>query len=186
MAQEERLTWSSVAGLFNTKGLYLLGYSWLCGMSLWITFFGGIIAYRVLRIHQFGALQHRTFPVYFSISVGLASALLVLWVYAHPNVLTQLGSPLVADVAQVYALVGVVWLQGVNQFVVGPMTSKTMFDRHKLEKAEGKEYNNSEVSDEMKTLNSRFGKLHGISSLANLGAVIALVFHGLWLGKAGL
>jgi hypothetical protein len=43
-----------------------------------------------------------------------------------------------------------------------------------------------QVSDEMKNLNRRFGWLHGISSLANLGAVIALGFHGLWIGKAGV
>jgi hypothetical protein len=34
----------------------------------------------------------------------------------------------------------------------------------------------------MKALNRKFGMLHGISSLCNLGAVIALIFHGLWLG----
>ena len=38
----------------------------------------------------------------------------------------------------------------------------------------------------MKALNRRFGTLHGISSLANLGAVIALTFHGLWIGNAGV
>jgi hypothetical protein len=38
----------------------------------------------------------------------------------------------------------------------------------------------------MKALNRKFGMLHGISSLANLGAVIALGFHGLWIGNAGV
>jgi len=38
----------------------------------------------------------------------------------------------------------------------------------------------------MKALNRRFGMLHGISSLANLAAVIALGFHGLWIGNAGV
>jgi hypothetical protein len=38
----------------------------------------------------------------------------------------------------------------------------------------------------MKTLNRRFAMLHGISSLANLSAVIALLFHGLWIGNAGV
>lgn len=38
----------------------------------------------------------------------------------------------------------------------------------------------------MKALNRRFGALHGISSLANLIAVIALGFHGLWIGSAGI
>lgn len=38
----------------------------------------------------------------------------------------------------------------------------------------------------MKALNKRFGMLHGISSMLSLGAVIALGFHGLWLGNVGL
>jgi hypothetical protein len=38
----------------------------------------------------------------------------------------------------------------------------------------------------MKALNAKFGSLHGISSLANMAAVIALVFHGLWIGNVGV
>lgn len=54
-----------------------------------------------------------------------------------------------------------------------------MFERHRLERSEGKSYSDPEVSDKMKTLNKTFGKLHGVSSLLNLGAVLALGFHGL-------
>jgi len=66
------------------------------------------------------------------------------------------------------------------------LTSQTMFQRQKLEKEEGKLYNEAGVSADMKTLNRRFGMLHGVSSLANLGAVIALGFHGLWIGNMGV
>lgn len=38
----------------------------------------------------------------------------------------------------------------------------------------------------MKVLNRKFMALHGISSLANLTAVLALGFHGLWIGNAGV
>ncbi len=78
-----------------------------------------------------------------------------------------------------------------------------MFERHRQEKTEGKAYNEADVkslhyftsslyseclqvSSDMKTLNKRFAQLHGISSLANLWAVIALSFHGLWIGSAGV
>jgi hypothetical protein len=44
----------------------------------------------------------------------------------------------------------------------------------------------TQVSAEMRALNAKFGSLHGISSLFNLGAVIALGFHGLWIGNVGL
>jgi hypothetical protein len=80
-----------------------------------------------------------------------------------------------------------------------------MFQRQKREKDEGKSYNEpgvcnsndprttnlidstlAQVSAEMKALNAKFGSLHGISSLANMSAVIALGFHGLWIGNVGL
>lgn len=70
--------------------------------------------------------------------------------------------------------------------MVGPLTSKTMFQRHRLEREEGKAYNEPGVSANMKALNARFGMLHGISSLFNLGSFIALALHGLWIGHAGV
>jgi hypothetical protein len=44
----------------------------------------------------------------------------------------------------------------------------------------------TQVSAKMRALNTKFGSLHGISSLVNLGAVIALGFHGLWIGNVGV
>ncbi|KZT74895.1 hypothetical protein DAEQUDRAFT_720081 [Daedalea quercina L-15889] len=179
------LSLSSVWALFNLSSLYLIGYAWLLGMSIWVTFFAGPIAFRVLPRHQFGALQHRVFPIYFVQSIVASAGLLVLWVRAHPAISAHLSSPAVADVAQAYTLASVLLMQAANHFVVGPLTSKTMFERHKLEKAEGKSYSEQGVSDDMKALNGRFSVLHGISSLFNLLAVIALIFHGLWIGNAG-
>ncbi|KAH0838487.1 hypothetical protein J3R83DRAFT_6803 [Lanmaoa asiatica] len=200
MPPQDSLTLSSLWGLFNTRGVYILGYSWLCGMCRY--YVHRTLNLYSLEIHrqpsvalsptefsvrrgatpvelspnfnvilisarqQFGALQHRTFPVYFTISLYIASALLVLWVFHHPNVLTRLDNPLIVDVAQVYALASVIWFQGVNQFVVGPMTSKyvfcivnasmvhlkaqhsiprTMLQRHKLEKVEGNTHDKTTV-----------------------------------------
>jgi len=186
MVQPEKLSIATVLSLFNPGGLYLVAYGFLFGMSVWISFFGGVIAYKTLPRPQFGALQHKTFPIYFVISLGLASTLLGLWTVNHPVVQTHYANPLVADVAQAYILVLVLLSQGSNYFIVGPLTSKTMFERMRLEKDEGKSYNEPGVSDKMKALNRRFGMLHGISSLANLGAVLALGFHGLWIGNFGL
>jgi hypothetical protein len=172
--------------LANLDGLYLVGYAWLFGMSVWISFFGGVIAFKTLPRHQFGALQHKTFPIYFVLSMLLSMSLLATWVIKHPDVMVNLTRPNVADVAQAYVLATVLAAQGANYFVVGPLTSKTMFQRQKLEKEEGKVYSDAGVSADMKALNRRFGMLHGISSLANLAAIIALGFHGLWIGNAGV
>jgi len=176
----------SLFSLLSFQGAYVLAYSWLFGMSLWVTFFGGVIAYKALPRHMFGALQHKTFPVYFMLSIALSSGMLGFWTWTHPDVLQYIASPYVADVAQAYALAIVFLAQASNYFVISPLTSKVMFQRHKLEKEEGKQYNEPGVSDEMKALNKKFGSLHGISSLANLFAVLALGFHGLWLGNVGL
>jgi len=175
-----------VTQLVNLNGLYLLGYAWLFGMSVWVTFFGGVIAVRTLPRHQFGALQHKTFPVYFFLSIVISSALLSIWIWKHPDVLQQLSQPNVADVTQAYALGTVLLSQATNYLIISPLTSQTMFQRHKLEKEEGRVYTDPEVSQEMRALNRRFSMLHGISSLANLWAVIALLFHGLWIGNAGV
>ncbi|KAF5377611.1 hypothetical protein D9615_005124 [Tricholomella constricta] len=135
---------------------------------------------------HFGNLQHKTFPIYFVLSIILSSSLLVLWTISHPHVITHIAHPTVADVAQAYALTIVLLGQGFNYFTIGPLTSKIMFMRRKLEKEEGKTYNEPGISVEMKALNRQFGMLHGVSSLVNLAAVIALSFHGLWIGNAGV
>jgi len=186
MAKVEELTVASVLNLFSYQGLYVVLYSWLFGMSLWVSFFGGVIAFKTLPRQQFGNLQHKTFPIYFVVSITLTSGLALLWTFSHPDVLTHWDRPLVADVAQVYVLSSILFAQGANYFVIGPMTSRTMFERHRLEKEEGKVYNEPGVSDAMKALNRRFGSLHGISSLLNLWAVIAAGMHGLWIGNAGV
>jgi hypothetical protein len=75
--------------------------------------------------------------------------------------------------------------------------------RLKLEKEEGKDAHDPTVSLSydrctrptnfcikasagMKKLNAEFARLHGYSSLANLAAFLALVFHGLWIGSYGI
>ena len=47
-------------------------------------------------------------------------------------------------------------------------------------------YNDAGVSDKMKALNRKFGMLHGWSSLLNLDTAIALILHGLRIGRYGL
>ena len=66
-----------------------------------------------------------------------------------------------------------------NQFWLEPKSSATMFRRYELEDTpDGKD------SDEYKKLAASFGKLHGISSLANLVALCAAVAQGTYLASA--
>jgi hypothetical protein len=80
-------------------------------------------------------------------------------------------------VAQVYALASILIEQSANYFVIEPLTNRTMLQRQKLEKEEGKLYNDTGVSSEMKALNATFGQLHGIASLAKLS-------HRSWFPRA--
>lgn len=57
-----------------------------------------------------------------------------------------------------------------------------MNERHKLERSTGTKYTDAEISDEMKTLNTRFAIAHSVSSIINLAAVGALVAHAIHLG----
>eukprot|EP00891_Asterochloris_glomerata_P001328 jgi/Astpho2/1328/Aster-x0995 len=64
-----------------------------------------------------------------------------------------------------------------NLLAIEPATTKTMFDKHKLEKdqdpaATGK-------TQEHRRVSKKFGMLHGLSSLANLGTLAAAHVH-LW------
>ena len=73
---------------------------------------------------QFGNLQHRTFPIYFSISIALSSSLLALWSLNHSTVLAFPLRVDIGDVAQAWALGAVLLAQVANQFVIGPLTSQ--------------------------------------------------------------
>jgi len=177
---------STLSALFNFDALYQILFSFLFGMTIWVTFIGGFIAIAALPRQQFGTLQAKSFPIYFGLSLGLDSALLALWTLSHPDVIPAYLQPQRADVAQAYALVVVGILTSINLFVLSPYTTKIMFQRHRLEREEGKGSSDPTASPAMKALNKKFGSLHGISSLTNLGAVIGLIFHGLWLGTFGL
>lgn len=183
MKPTEILTFGSLGELASFKALYLMGWAWVFGMSVWVSFFQGFISFRALPRHQFGNLQHKTFPVYFGQSILLTAGLLGGWLYKNPGVLDNLSHVRRADVAQAYTLALALLFQGSNHFAWTPMATKIMFQRHKMEKDEGVDYKDPKASPAMKELSKKFGILHGVSSLANLFAIIAYGFHGLWIAN---
>merc|ERR1712113_1232316 len=64
----------------------------------------------------------------------------------------------------------------INIFYLEPQSTRVMFERYELENAGKKD------SDEYKLAAKKFGPLHGMSSLANLGALIFTLAHSWWLG----
>ena len=53
--------------------------------------------------------------------------MIVYWVFTHPDVVTYISRPEVADVAQLYALLTILAVQTLNYFVIGPITSKCVY-----------------------------------------------------------
>jgi len=114
---------------------------------------------------QFGTLQSKIFPVYFSMQSAGAAVLYLT---------SPVQSPLVVWITLLLGSVG-------NLAVVGPWTTNLMNTRHKLEKSSGTKYSDDNVTSEMKSLNKQFGIAHGISSLMNLGYLIAAITQILYI-----
>ena len=67
--------------------------------------------------------------------------------------------------------------------------TRIWFERNRLERDEANTTSDDKepkVSAELKSLKTQFGYLHAVSSLLNLGVLISLVFHGLWIATYGI
>lgn len=73
---------------------------------------------------QFGALQAKTFPIYFGIGCAIPAGLLSHWILHHPDVASyawHLGN---ADVLQAWTLATVIASQALNYFIIGPKATR--------------------------------------------------------------
>ncbi|KAI8852491.1 hypothetical protein BC829DRAFT_384539 [Chytridium lagenaria] len=145
------------------------------------SFINGIIQYKNLPRHMFGNLQSKQFPPYFFISfIGsaflTASTAYIAGFQSPMQVLSALSTASVqrGDAIQIVSMAASSLGTLLNLVYVGPKSTKVMFDRHKLEKA------NAPVPPEM---NTTFAWLHGVSSLLNLGLVITCAANSLWVGS---
>lgn len=142
-------------------------YGALIGISGYQTFAAGIIAYRALPINMFGALQHKTFPVYFGLQAALSLIVLATIPFKSDNTYER--------VTMAFNLVSSLF----NLFVIVPKTTKIKRSRDQQMEIEGKSYKDPDVSDTMKALNEDFKKLHGRSMLANFGLIISTLVYGI-------
>ncbi|KAH6624995.1 hypothetical protein B0J18DRAFT_429875 [Chaetomium sp. MPI-SDFR-AT-0129] len=175
--------------LLSPGPYHILSYGTLLGTTFFHTFINGILAFRVLPRPQFATLMSHIFPVYFSLQTALP-ALLVL---TYPGSRNPFGSA--SGVAGVFfdrdnrwtvlvPLAGAFLSSAVNLGVVGPATTGVMEERRVQEKKDGKKsYDAPPHSQEMTELNKRFGMLHGVSSLLNLGSFISTVAYGFTLAS---
>ena len=115
----------------------------------------------------FGSVQSKLFPLYFrlcSIMIGIQ----ILTLTAMPDVLSK-TSEVSLTVAFITTLINLLYLE--------PRSTSVMFDRYALEDIGKRD------SEEYKVKAKMFGKLHGISSLANLIALCGGVVHGVRLAS---
>ncbi|GAA5891755.1 hypothetical protein JCM5296_001852 [Sporobolomyces johnsonii] len=173
---DSSLSPSFYRALTSRGGPYNLILGTVLGSSLWHSFVGGTIAYGTLPRQQFGNLQARLFPRFFALQSAASLALLDFY---------RRSGRLSKDDKNGW-LLGAMAISGVvNWLVVGPWTSSVMKKRHRRERIEGKDYSDADVSPEMQSLTKRFGVLHGVSSLLNLGFIGSCIAHAAYVGAYG-
>lgn len=98
-----------VPAIFSSLAPYhLLSYASVTGITLWHSFIGGPVAFKVLPRQQFGLLQSKLFPIYFSLQSVLNGVCLVTTSHRNGRIVFWIG------------LVGGV----LNLILVGPWTTK--------------------------------------------------------------
>ncbi|KAK3407487.1 hypothetical protein EUGRSUZ_K03533 [Eucalyptus grandis] len=168
------------------KLAHLLGFATAWGAALWVTFIGGIIMFKNLPRHQFGNLQSKMFPAYFTM-VGVCCAMSVAsFGYLHPW-----KSSSSTEKYQLGFLLSAFAFNLTNLFVFTPMTIEMMKQRHKVEKEENignevgwsKNVEVAKVNPKLAAMNKKFGMIHGLSSLANIMAFGSLAIHSWYLAS---
>ncbi|CAK9145203.1 unnamed protein product [Ilex paraguariensis] len=168
------------------KLAHLLCFSTAWGAALWVTFIGGIIMFKNLPRHQFGNLQSKMFPAYFSM-VGVCCVVSVAcFGYLHPWKTSS-----TTEKYQLGFLLAAFAFNLTNLFVFTPMTIEMMKQRHKVEREANigeevgwtKNQEVAKVNPKLKAMNKKFGMIHGLSSLANIMSFGSLAMHSWYLAE---
>jgi hypothetical protein len=184
-------TTASTSLLTSPSPYHITTYGLLMGSQVFHSFVAGPLSFSALPRPQFAVLQATIFPVYFGVQT-LLPALLALSYPAKPAYLSATGSLAgerqsllhAGSRAELYAMLAIGLMGLANWAVVGPATTRVMRERKGQEVRDGKKsYDKGPHSEAMRALNSRFGRLHGVSSLVNLGAVLATGYYGVLLAS---
>ncbi|WWC64132.1 uncharacterized protein I303_106740 [Kwoniella dejecticola CBS 10117] len=167
---------------FSVKGFYLITWGTALGTNVWNTI-SGYRTFKTLPRQTFGTLQARLQPLYFTFSSLATSTLLFTHLWFHPGLIS---SPRVephwatsAEGQQGLLIVASLIPQLLNLLVVSPLASDIMFERHRQERVEGKEYDEPNVSEALQKLNKKFSLYHGIASALNTVSFLGLAGLGL-------
>ncbi|KAG6516775.1 transmembrane protein 205-like [Zingiber officinale] len=172
------------AAITAAKLLHLLAFATAWGSSLWVTFIGGIIMFKYLPRHHFGNLQSKLFPAYFTMVSVCAAISVAAFAYLHPW-----RSASSIEKYQLGFLLSALGFDLCNLIVFTPMTIEMMKKRHKVERdinigdevGISKNMEAAKSNAKLKSMNKKFGMIHGLSSLANLMAFGSLAIHSWYL-----
>ncbi|KAI4749295.1 hypothetical protein E4T50_00479 [Aureobasidium sp. EXF-12298] len=153
------------------KAYHILSYGSFLGATLFQSFIGGVVAFKVLPRAQFSTLQKATFPIFFALQSVLGLTLMVTYPgekllgvggqYIRENVGWR-GLLVDSNRWPVFVPLATIFVTSVlNSLIIGPATTKTMKDRHHQETRDGKKYSDpGPHSKAMEQLNKTFGMLH--------------------------
>eukprot|EP01082_Thalassiosira_pseudonana_P011178 g10416.t1 g10416 contig4:1838881-1839744(+) len=147
--------------------LHLLSFSTWFGTVVYTTFVAGITMFKNLPRRVFGSLQSKLFPLYFQLCTSMIG-IQILTLTSMPDILSKV-SEVSLGISFAATLLNLLYLE--------PTSTQVMFDRYALED-DGKR-----DSDEYGKLAKSFGAYHGMSSLANLVALIGGIVHGVRLAS---
>jgi hypothetical protein len=122
------------------KAYHILSYGSFLGATLFQSFIGGVVAFKVLPRAQFSTLQKATFPVFFALQSVLGLALMVTYPgekllgVGNQYIRENVGfSGLLADSNRwsIFAPLATIFVTSVlNALIIGPATTRTMKERH--------------------------------------------------------
>ncbi|THX08698.1 hypothetical protein D6D18_01566 [Aureobasidium pullulans] len=185
---------ANMPSVTDYKAYHILSYGSFLGATLFQSFIGGVVAFKVLPRPQFSTLQKATFPIFFALQSVLGLALMVTYPgekllgVGNQYVRENVGfSGLLADSNRwpVFVPLATIFVTSVlNSLIIGPATTKTMKERHHQETRDGKKYSDAGPhSKAMEQLNKTFGMLHGVSTIINLTAFGCAIWYGFVLGE---
>ncbi len=183
--------------------IHLLAYGTWLGSAFYTTFIAGFTLFKNLPRQTFGKVQSKLFPKYFNLgavtillqvscdlitynidlclmSVSLntfnfSDNFYFLCIYQLVT-LAKLPSLMTTNVKRV--LVTSMAMTLLNLAYLEPTATRIMFERYDLDNLPG-----GHTSEKYKKLAASFGKLHGLSSLANLIAFCGAVAHGFFIAS---
>lgn len=173
----------------STQLVHLSALSFQYGMHVWVSSVGGSTMFFNMPRHLFGRVQSKLFPKYFLISS--VTSLIAVGSFALMYPLSGWN-----DETKTKGILLGCGLAGnlMNTFYFGPASTRVMWTCQAFEKSANNGHQVGVMKFDMSALEPRqiekynkvrgkFGALHGISVLLNLGVIVAHTFYFYLIAK---